>query len=186
MSLFSKQPIKRKPKVNKCPHCGAVLIPTSTVCPDGNAEVSGISANYIVEDFTAQIKKADSLFNNTSVVSVIESFPIPAGRNDLLELLAFLAPKIKPTLVNDSKKDIKAIKEADAYFHKFEECVLKAKVYYAEDAAFEPYIKLHKSHKPTKFKNRKWFKKLIILIVLMLILVVLVVVGVGVFALGLI
>lgn len=154
MELFSKQPAKSKSKINKCPHCGAVLTPTSTVCPDCNAEVSGLSASCVIEDFSAQIKNASSLFSRTSVVSVIESFPIPASRNDLLELLAFLAPKIKPALVGKKKKDAQAIREAEAYYHKFSECLLKAKTYYSQDPAFDQYIKVDELHAPAK----KWWK----------------------------
>lgn len=160
MGIFSSKPTKAKTKINKCPYCGAVLTPTSVVCPDCNAEASGLSASSIIEDFSTQLKDASKVFSRTSVISVIESFPIPANRNDLLELLAFLAPKIEPTKTNDYFDDTKAIHEAGAYFHKFEECIMKAEVHYANDVAFAPYFKIHKSH-----KNRKRWKLLIPIII---------------------
>ena len=163
MGLFSSKPTKAKTKINKCPYCGAVLTPTSAVCPDCNAEVIGLGASSIIEDFSTQLKEACRRFSRTSVISVIEGFPIPSSRNDLLELLAFLAPKIEPTKTNDyfdDTYDTKAIREAGAYFHKFEECIMKAKVHYANDVAFVPYFKIYKSH-----KNRKRWKLLIPIII---------------------
>ena len=83
MSLFSKQPTKRKPKVNKCPYCGAILTLSSTVCPDCNAEVSVSNTSEVVEEFAAQINKAEKALDRSSVINVVKNFPLLPAKGEV-------------------------------------------------------------------------------------------------------
>lgn len=156
MRLSAKQS-KKDTKVNKCPICGAIVDPTSGICPDCKHECSGLNANSLVDELIQQIKRAENPFSRTSVIQVVENFPIPSSRKDLLEILAFLGPKINPIVVGKRKKDLKAMETSSAYYHKFEECIMKAKTYYSNDPAFSIYFTQYRSFRPTKPK-KNWFK----------------------------
>lgn len=143
-------------KINKCPVCGAILDSVSGICPDCKYEGSGLNANNIVEDFAKLIKQAESPLSRTTVVKAIENFPIPSARQDLLEILAFICPKINPITVGGRKKDLKAIEISRAYFHKFEECIMKAKTFYSNDPDFSTFYTEYRRYRPTKPK-RNWF-----------------------------
>lgn len=171
MKLFTGKPKKQK-QVNQCPICGAMLDPVTAICPDCKYEGSGMTASRVVEEFSEQIKHAGNTFNS-AVAKVIESFPVPSGRNDLLEILAFLCPKIKPIIIGDKKKDLRAIEEAQVYFHKFKECILRVKAFYPNDPSFATYLAEYRSYTPTEMPKKKRFSiKALIIILLSFVLLV--------------
>lgn len=152
--LSSKPAVNPVNKVNKCPKCGAVIDPTTGICPDCKYEISGLKSNTVVEEFTSQIKKANRAFGLGSEAKVVENFPIPSNRQDLLEIMAFLYAKVKlemnnPQMLLTERHDDKT----KAYFRKFQECVVKAQSLYPGDSNFESYIKDYYSL--TKAKKRK-------------------------------
>jgi hypothetical protein len=151
--IRSRQESEPVTKVNKCPKCGAIIDPTTGVCPDCQYEMSGFKRKTIVEELTLQINQANKLFSRGSEAKVVENFPIPSNRQDLLEIMAFLYAKVKsetsasPSFVEPHDDKTKA------YFRKFQECVIKAQSLYPGDSNFELFINDY--YALTKAKKRK-------------------------------
>lgn len=112
--------------VRKCPACGAIVGAFKGFCPECGYEFSNIDANL-------SSKKLYDALSATSLkekkIEIIETFPVPNTKADLLEFLTAL----KPRIVDKSEF-------ASAYFKKYLECVEKAKISYAEDQQLKPFI----------------------------------------------
>ena len=172
-------------KVNKCPKCGAVLDSISGICPDCSYEASGLKVNSVVEDFTKKIYQAESPLSRTTVAHAIVNFPVPSGRQDLLEFLSFLCPKIYPVTVGNRKKNLKAVEIAQAYFLKFEESIKKANILYPNDPVFVSYLEEYDNYQPAKPKKSLFDQvvKLVLKIILFLIIAFVALLVLGIFGL---
>lgn len=155
--------------VRKCPVCGSLVPPLAAVCTDCGYEFIGIDANLSSQ------KLADLLLETTDINKqkvIIETFPIPLSKADLFEFLTSLLPRMK-----DVKHPL-----SSSYFKKYQECIVKAKASFAEDASIKPFIESYdKDEKQIKrallFEAiKKWcseHKKLTFFILFVLICVIL-------------
>lgn len=76
-------------------------------------------------------------------VTLIENFPVPNTRADLLEFLTSIQPKAKkPNFFTKGRGDMRL---QHAYWALYSNCINKARVSYADDPAFEFFFKDHKS-----------------------------------------
>ena len=143
--------------VNKCPQCGAVVEAGSIRCSDCGYTFRGIGANSSIEKFSEKLNEIEnrfadkgSIFQNTifeqfslgtdartkAIQTAIEAFPIPTTKEDLLEFTMFLKSKGKqPSQCTPSQGKI-----CSSYRKKFDECVDKAKVFFADDPQFKAII----------------------------------------------
>lgn len=143
--------------VSKCPQCGAVVEAGSIRCSDCGYTFRGIGANSSIEKFSEKLNEIEnrfadkgSIFQNTifeqfslgtdartkAIQTAIEAFPIPTTKEDLLEFTMFLKSKGKqPSPCTPSQGKI-----CSSYRKKFDECVDKAKVFFADDPQFKAII----------------------------------------------
>lgn len=116
--------------VRKCPACGAIVPAFQGVCPECGFEFTDVDAN------ASSKKLADALLKETSESKqkrIIETFPLPNTKADLLEFLTALKPRI-----SDFDDPL-----ATSYFKKYQECIEKAKVTFPEDKLIAPFIAEH-------------------------------------------
>lgn len=141
--------------IKKCPACGAIVASYKGKCDDCGYEFENIQAN------STSTLLADKLLRETDVrkkIEIIETFPIPITKADLIEFLTSLKPRI---LGEYSEL-------TDAYLKKYQECVEKSKVAFSNDKQILPFVaelenieKYVKSVKTKKavIKCMKWAKE---------------------------
>ena len=113
--------------IRKCPVCGAMVPALAAVCPECGFEFSGIDANI------SSKKLADLLLDVSDIdkkEEIIITFPIPNTKADLFEFLSALQPRMRD--INDPL--------SSAYFKKYQECINKAKISFANDSHLSQFI----------------------------------------------
>lgn len=155
--------------IKKCPACGALVGAFKTVCPECDFEFSDVEANKSIIELTKQInlvreeceqkekngdyKDGKNDFELTvserkekdiakKVNNVILNFPVPNSRDDIIELLQFIQPKVQNRYSFD--------KNALAWRQKYIEIINRAKISYANDDKMMSQIKiLEENSKPS-------------------------------------
>ena len=167
--------------VRKCPACGAIVSSYQVKCPECGYEFSGVQSNSSAQLLADKLVEASR--GNTSMkdefatvffgaaadkvtkvqVQIIETFPIPTTKADLLEFMALLEARSHTTSMTT---DIKEKALCNAYSKKLRECLNKVKANYKDDPDFASYVK---SAKKTIIGNKLGrYKPFIVLIVLCL------------------
>lgn len=82
--------------VKKCPACGALINQMSAKCSECGHEFSDIKANDTVQNLLLKLENVDasSLDEEKSVagkIQIIQNFPVPNTKEDLLEMLTLCA-----------------------------------------------------------------------------------------------
>lgn len=120
--------------VRKCPQCGALIGSFQMMCPECGFEFSGVGPNKFVENFSAEIRKAieNQTDNDTSSlvsmldttgmytdmikerklnsaqvkaeILVVKNYPLPSTKEDCIEMLNFMLPKIQVSGSNAATK----------------------------------------------------------------------------------
>ena len=149
--------------VKKCPNCGAILQSYQEKCTDCGIEFRNAEANQSVKSFTEQLsnidaeiskkfagkykrmtseregKKRNEIFKKQT--EVIKHFPIPSTKEDVLELLFFIAPKAQE----------KFGKEQVVWATKYNEILMKSKIVFSKDHDMIAKIKKYEKKKPSSF-----------------------------------
>lgn len=125
-----------------CPACGAVVPASASVCPKCGHEFSGIEANATATGLAMALAMVEDY---DAKCQIIETFPIPNSKADLLELITSMKPKIKR--VDDPL--------AESYLVKYEELIEKIKVSFTNDKQLKPFADEYESLKATILTNRK-------------------------------
>ncbi|MBR5604463.1 MAG: hypothetical protein IKW51_09770 [Bacteroidales bacterium] len=193
--------------VKKCPACGAIVQSFNGVCIECGYEFSGVEANSsskklakkIEEINERQIQKAAGIDGPTiedkdkkweimgkerimSICHVVKSFPIPNTKTDMFEFITTMQSNM---LSPDAYK-----LEADAYYTKYNEAIIKASALYKNDSTFsslienkknvvEEYKKIHRTQK--KFGMKPSGKMTVIMLSLLVGIMLMGVVGAFVF-----
>lgn len=143
--------------IKKCPACGAVVPPFTAKCVDCGFEFNDAQANSNVERLFAMLNEleaqsqedATGLFGGMSQAmgasfssmmggdkvtrrkkTLIENFPIPTTKDDILEFLTLAAPRTKTSMFNS---DTNAKEMAKAWKSKCEQIIMKAKIVLRDD-----------------------------------------------------
>lgn len=127
-------------EIKKCPSCGAIVESFKARCQDCGYEFRNIGS---ISSFTLlsskiealQAKKNGSFFSlndeniNVSIKSLIDNFPIPTTKEDILEFLTMAIPLGKPALKNYFFSDLNEgqYKIAKAWKAKCEQVIMKAR-----------------------------------------------------------
>jgi len=131
----AKDPARKSEKyggVRKCPACGAIIPSFQGVCPECGHEFIDVDANE------SSKKLAEALLGEYNVrkqQQIIETFPLPNTKSDLLEFLTALKPQIQ---------DVDNVL-SNSYLKKYEECIEKAKVSFPNDKLIAPFIVEYKA-----------------------------------------
>lgn len=156
--------------VRKCPVCGALVPALSGICGECGYEFTGIEANSSskllakkIEEITeAQSKKAAPLKDelvkkegkNTdelkdriweimtkervmAIAQAVKSFPIPNTKADLFEFIMTMQSNMLSPSLNKL--------EAEAYFIKYHEAILKVRALFKNDLTMSDLLKNHDS-----------------------------------------
>lgn len=118
-------------EIHKCPNCGEILSSLAVICPSCGYEIRGSKASNSVKEFAMQLANAE---NDKQKITLIQSYPIPNNKEDILEFLILAATCFDPgenLTGNSVKKDI-----SDAWYAKVEQSYRKAKMLFANDADF--------------------------------------------------
>ncbi|MCB9427060.1 MAG: hypothetical protein H6584_08570 [Flavobacteriales bacterium] len=153
--------------IKKCPACGAMVQSYATICDVCEYEFSGIGANKTIEKLSEKLEEVRRQLQskpyknfltqniekeqrekelNTLQSDIIKNFPVPNSREDILEMLHFISPKLKSGIFSD---DISI-----AWRVKFYEIIEKAKFAYRNDKKMlleiSGYVQKHKTNKISK------------------------------------
>ncbi len=132
--------------IRKCPVCGAMVPALAAVCPECGFEFSGIDANI------SSKKLADLLLDVSDIdkkEEIIITFPIPNTKADLFEFLSALQPRMRD--INDPL--------SSAYFKKYQECINKAKISFANDSHLSQFINTFEQEAKS-LKNKILFRNI--------------------------
>lgn len=151
-------------KTKRCPHCGNMMAGNELKCPDCGYEFQNIEANKSIKELFALLNEIDGNNSQSEMISsltggdikrlrkkktIIENFPIPNTKENLVEFITSLQPKAIDT----------SDKLALSYYKKYEECINKAKTLYPNDSVFAPILMEFENVKKVAKKTIR-FKKL--------------------------
>ena len=141
--------------VLKCPSCGAQVVGGSALCPECGYAFSNVGANSSYEKLSAKLEAIEVAYRDKvsfsiplygvsnkvkEMANVIRMFPVPNTRADLLEFLASMSAQISSMKYNQSIQIFEGLMMRKAYEAKYKECVNKAKISFANDPDFAPYL----------------------------------------------
>lgn len=141
--------------VLKCPSCGAQVVGGSALCPECGYAFSNVGANSSYEKLSAKLEAIEVAYRDKSSISiplygvsnkvkemanVIRMFPVPNTRADLLEFLASMSAQISSMEQAQSMQVFEVQMMRNAYEAKYKECVNKARISFANDPDFAPYL----------------------------------------------
>lgn len=168
--------------VRKCPNCGAVVEAAAVKCAECGYEFVGIEANSSVARFAEKLEEIErrhsqnnSVFNaiggvfgndgrTKEIRTFVLNFPVPTTREDLLEFILYIQPKIK-SLVGSEHRSSQQI--GLAYKSKYIECIQKATFYFANDPQFKPLIEQYEDSKKFRWRNMSPQTRILIGVLLM-------------------
>ena len=99
--------------VRKCPACGAIVGAFKGICQECGFEFTEVDANLSSKKLYEALAKESNIKKKQEI---IETFPLPNTKADLLEFLTALKPRIL-----DASSEF-----ANAYYKKYAECIEKA------------------------------------------------------------
>lgn len=103
-------------KIYKCPNCGEILPSFSSNCPSCGYEIRGNRASDSIRELASCLDKART---NGEKASVIQNFPIPNSKEDILEFLILASSNLE----FEEKLEI-----ASAWQSKLEQVMQKARL----------------------------------------------------------
>ena len=145
--------------VLKCPSCGAQVVGGSALCPECGYAFSNVGANSSYEKLSAKLEAIEVAYRDKVSFSiplygvskeakekanVIRMFPVPNTRADLLEFLASMSAQISSMKEPQSMQVFEHEMMRKAYEAKYEECVNKARISFANDPDFALYLQKQK------------------------------------------
>lgn len=113
--------------VRKCPACGSLVPAFKGVCQECGFEFANVDANLSSKQLAEKLLKESS---ENKKIEIIETFPIPTSKADLLEFLTSL----KPRVLGEHNQ------YTDAYFKKYQECIEKARIAFEGDKQLQPFV----------------------------------------------
>lgn len=113
--------------IRKCPACGALVPAFKGVCQECGFEFANVDANLSSKQLAEKLLKEDS---DSKKIEIIETFPIPNSKADLLEFLTSL----KPRVLGEYNQ------YTNAYFKKYQECIEKARIAFDGDKQLQSFI----------------------------------------------
>ena len=115
---------ERLGNIRKCPSCGAILGSFQMICPECGFEFVGVGPNKFVKEFSDKLNEAVSSASSQISMSVfqhmldttgheeekrketavavaesqfVKNYPLPLTKEDCIEMLNYMIPKIKPS-----------------------------------------------------------------------------------------
>lgn len=153
------QPSNKYGSVLKCPNCGANVTAGTPKCNSCGVSFHGVGANSSIETLAYQLRHVNIDDDDNGVVSVgiITNFPVPTTKADLLEFILYTHSKVDKGIgFTDSQREQAITK---AFRVKYDECIDKAKFYFADDPQFKPLFEQHEKVQKNTWKQMTPFSK---------------------------
>lgn len=141
-------------KLHKCPNCGELLSALTVACPACGYEIRGNKASNSIKEFAAHLVDTQ---NDTKKITLIQSFPIPNTKEDILEfmILASTCFNANEQLINATTKTALS----SAWLTKVEQSYQKATLLFSNDADFSKietvYTQVHSQLKASAHALKK-------------------------------
>lgn len=129
--------------VRKCPACGAIVATFNGVCNQCGLVFTEVDANRSSQQLYEALSRESSVEKKQEI---IETFPIPNTKADLLEFLTALKPRLM-----DVSSDF-----ANSYSKKYAECIEKIKVAFVGDKHLQPFVDEFAKLKKELRRKRIW------------------------------
>ena len=114
---------EKRGNIVKCPNCGAPIQAGAVKCEECGYVFTNVSANHTAEKLANKISSLmEKHANEDQIIQAIMHFPIPMGKEDLIEFIASMDAK---------RKEQGPLQKA--YRTKFKESVIKAKTLFGDD-----------------------------------------------------
>ena len=121
---------EKRGNIVKCPNCGAPIEAGAVKCKECGYVFTNVKANNTAKEFSIMLEQRiqkvrydGDKTNINKVNEFIKNYPLPTGKEDLLEFIASL----------DARRRSKSNYQ-EAYNAKYQECVTKAKTLFAGDS----------------------------------------------------
>lgn len=166
--------------IKKCPACGAIISNYQATCPECGYEFSDVKANLSSRKLAAKLEEvrkrqkspnsiAQGLLSGLTVddtskeqSQIIETFPIPNTKADLLEFITSLQARAYVDVDGPVPMGEQRIQQA--YAKKLNECIAKAKINFPNDPMFKSAIAEAEKRVTDDKKKRKKQMRIIALI----------------------
>lgn len=122
---------EKRGNIVKCPSCGAPIEAGAVSCKECGYVFTNVAANRSSEKLAEKISfLLHSKANENHIVEEIKNFPLPTGKEDLMEFIASMDAK---------RKEQGPLQQA--YRAKFNESITKAKTFFSNDAQVMGMVK---------------------------------------------
>lgn len=125
---------EKRGNVVKCPNCGTPIQAGTAKCTECGYVFTNVQANTTAREFAKEldvrISKANSDTARSKVKEFIKNYPLPSGKEDLIEFIASM----------DARRRSRSTYQK-AYDTKYKEAVNKAKIQFIGDSQMEELIK---------------------------------------------
>lgn len=162
--------------VKRCPNCGAPVQPGDAACAscgyafnaDNKSSKSSIERLYDKLDEINKTKGASGGFSRVWNASdpiierkmdIISNFPVPNNRADLLDFLTAVQPRARKNGPKNGLKNASFEDLSFAYWNLYANCIMKAKISFANDSAFQYYFDHYEKETKKGFFARLFGKK---------------------------
>nr|WP_294813417.1 zinc ribbon domain-containing protein [Prevotella sp.] len=142
---------EKRGNIVKCPHCGAPIEAGAIKCKECGYVFTNVKANNTAKEFAfmlnqkiAKVRYDHDMNNINKVNEFIKNFPLPTGKEDLLEFIASL----------DARRRSQSYYQ-EAYNAKYKECTNKAKIQFAGDAQIEALLSRTEKFSISKLSKRQ-------------------------------
>lgn len=160
--LSVQRDVEKMGNIVKCPNCGAPVIPGRPQCEECGHIFINVAANKSSEKLAELLRNVDEKYGKTKAkaiekASIINTFPIPNTKVDLIEFMTMLLPLSAGRRKSTMTTDFTGSRKADyilgvACFNKLKNCVNKVKTTFPNDSDFN-YLLLEYNKEKRKLSN---------------------------------